>query len=174
MNAAANASKKILIADDDSSIRLVLSQAFTRLGYQVRATGNASTLLKWAEEGEGGLETPAGFEKWAGFMGDERVGAGEVGGDLVGAVVGVDDDALGSGAGDGERVVQQREARDGDQRFRAVGGERAHAGAKACGEDHGGLGRHVRARVKVGARRASVGWARSERICARTRGRKAR
>ena len=42
MNAA---SKKILIADDDSSIRLVLSQAFTRLGYQVRATGNATTLL---------------------------------------------------------------------------------------------------------------------------------
>src|SRR6185503_16879368 len=41
------ASKKILIADDDASIRLVLSQAFTRLGYQVRATGNATTLLKW-------------------------------------------------------------------------------------------------------------------------------
>ena len=40
MNAA---SKKILIADDDSSIRLVLSQAFTRLGYQVRATGNATS-----------------------------------------------------------------------------------------------------------------------------------
>ena len=33
------AGKKILIADDDSSIRLVLSQSFTRLGYQVRATG---------------------------------------------------------------------------------------------------------------------------------------
>ncbi len=31
-------SQKILIADDDSSIRLVLSQAFSRLGYQVRAT----------------------------------------------------------------------------------------------------------------------------------------
>ena len=45
MNAA---NKKILIADDDASIRLVrLSQAFTRLGYQVRATGNAATLLKW-------------------------------------------------------------------------------------------------------------------------------
>ena len=42
MNAA---SKKILIADDDSSVRLVLSQAFTRLGYQVRATGNASDLM---------------------------------------------------------------------------------------------------------------------------------
>jgi two-component system nitrogen regulation response regulator GlnG len=55
MNAIANASKKILIADDDSSIRLVLSQAFTRLGYQVRATGNATTLLKWVSEGEGDL-----------------------------------------------------------------------------------------------------------------------
>ncbi len=52
MNAAA---KKILIADDDASIRLVLSQAFTRLGYQVRATGNASTLLKWVSDGEGDL-----------------------------------------------------------------------------------------------------------------------
>jgi two-component system nitrogen regulation response regulator GlnG len=55
MNAIANASKKILIADDDASIRLVLSQAFTRLGYQVRATGNATTLLKWVSEGEGDL-----------------------------------------------------------------------------------------------------------------------
>jgi two-component system nitrogen regulation response regulator GlnG len=52
---AANANKKILIADDDSSIRLVLSQAFTRLGYQVRATGNATTLLKWVTDGEGDL-----------------------------------------------------------------------------------------------------------------------
>jgi two-component system nitrogen regulation response regulator GlnG len=52
---ASNANKKILIADDDSSIRLVLSQAFTRLGYQVRATGNATTLLKWVTDGEGDL-----------------------------------------------------------------------------------------------------------------------
>src|SRR3569623_1773490 len=52
MNAA---SKKILIADADASIRLVLSQAFTRLGYQVRATGNAATLLKWVSDGEGDL-----------------------------------------------------------------------------------------------------------------------
>ena len=49
------AAQKILIADDDSSIRLVLSQAFTRLGYQVRATGNATTLLKWVSDGEGDL-----------------------------------------------------------------------------------------------------------------------
>jgi len=55
MNAVSNANKKILIADDDSSIRLVLSQAFTRLGYQVRATGNATTLLKWVTDGEGAL-----------------------------------------------------------------------------------------------------------------------
>jgi two-component system nitrogen regulation response regulator GlnG len=46
---------KILIADDDASIRLVLSQAFSRLGYQVRATGNATTLLKWVMDGEGDL-----------------------------------------------------------------------------------------------------------------------
>lgn len=45
--------RKVLIADDDASIRLVLSQAFTRAGYQVRATGAASTLLKWVQEGEG-------------------------------------------------------------------------------------------------------------------------
>ena len=49
------AGQKILIADDDGSIRLVLSQAFTRMGYQVRATGNATTLLKWVTEGEGDL-----------------------------------------------------------------------------------------------------------------------
>src|SRR5262245_58267142 len=47
--------KKILIADDDASIRLVLSQAFTRCGYQVRATGNVATLLKWVCEGDGDL-----------------------------------------------------------------------------------------------------------------------
>ena len=46
---------KILIADDDASIRLVLSQAFSRLGYQVRATSNAATLLKWVTDGEGDL-----------------------------------------------------------------------------------------------------------------------
>ena len=44
---------KVLIADDDNSIRLVLSHAFTRAGFQVRATGAASTLAKWAAEGEG-------------------------------------------------------------------------------------------------------------------------
>ena len=49
------ANKKILIADDDSSVRLVLSQAFTRLGYQVRATGNVTTLMKWIQDGEGDL-----------------------------------------------------------------------------------------------------------------------
>jgi two-component system nitrogen regulation response regulator GlnG len=52
MNAA---DQKILIADDDASIRLVLSSAFGRLGYQVRATGNATTLLKWVADGDGDL-----------------------------------------------------------------------------------------------------------------------
>jgi two-component system nitrogen regulation response regulator GlnG len=49
------AAQKILVADDDASIRLVLSQAFSRLGYEVRATGNAATLLKWVTDGDGDL-----------------------------------------------------------------------------------------------------------------------
>jgi two-component system, NtrC family, nitrogen regulation response regulator GlnG len=47
--------RNVLIADDDASIRLVLSQALAREGYQVRATGNAATLWKWIKEGDGDL-----------------------------------------------------------------------------------------------------------------------
>ena len=45
----------VLIADDDRSIRTVLTQALGRSGYQVRCTGNAATLWRWVEEGEGDL-----------------------------------------------------------------------------------------------------------------------
>ncbi|HQT87739.1 MAG TPA: nitrogen regulation protein NR(I) [Acidiphilium sp.] len=45
----------ILIADDDRSIRTVLTQALGRAGYQVRATGAAATLWRWVEDGEGDL-----------------------------------------------------------------------------------------------------------------------
>jgi len=45
----------VLIADDDRSIRTVLTQALGRAGYQVRTTGNAATLWRWVEEGEGDL-----------------------------------------------------------------------------------------------------------------------
>jgi two-component system nitrogen regulation response regulator GlnG len=45
----------ILVADDDRSIRTVLTQALGRSGYQVRATGHALTLWRWVEEGEGDL-----------------------------------------------------------------------------------------------------------------------
>ena len=45
----------ILIADDDRSIRTVLTQALCRSGYQVRATGSAGMLWRWVEEGEGDL-----------------------------------------------------------------------------------------------------------------------
>jgi len=45
----------ILLADDDSAIRTVLNQALGRVGYEVRATGNASTLWRWASQGEGDL-----------------------------------------------------------------------------------------------------------------------
>jgi two-component system nitrogen regulation response regulator GlnG len=45
----------VLIADDDRSIRTVLTQALGRSGYQVRTTGNAATLWRWVEDGEGDL-----------------------------------------------------------------------------------------------------------------------
>jgi two-component system nitrogen regulation response regulator GlnG len=43
----------VLVADDDRTIRTVLSQALTRAGCRVRSTGSASTLWRWIEEGEG-------------------------------------------------------------------------------------------------------------------------
>ena len=45
----------VLIADDDRSIRTVLTQALGRAGYQVRSTGTAAGLWRWIEEGEGDL-----------------------------------------------------------------------------------------------------------------------
>src|SRR5580693_2569585 len=45
----------VLIADDDRSIRTVLTQALGRSGYQVRTTSNAATLWRWVEDGEGDL-----------------------------------------------------------------------------------------------------------------------
>ncbi|MDG2321772.1 MAG: nitrogen regulation protein NR(I) [Rhodospirillaceae bacterium] len=49
------AKASILIADDDNGIRTVLNQALGRAGYSVRATGNASTLWNWIQDGEGDL-----------------------------------------------------------------------------------------------------------------------
>lgn len=43
----------ILIADDDSAVRTVLNQALARAGYAPRATSNAATLWRWANQGEG-------------------------------------------------------------------------------------------------------------------------
>ncbi len=45
----------ILVADDDKAIRTVLSKALARQGHEVRATGNASTLWRWIEDGDGDL-----------------------------------------------------------------------------------------------------------------------
>jgi len=47
--------REILIADDDASIRTVLTQALSRAGYSPRATSNAATLLRWAQAGDGDL-----------------------------------------------------------------------------------------------------------------------
>lgn len=45
----------ILLADDDRSIRTVLNQALSRIGYRVRTTGSTSTLWRLVEDGEGDL-----------------------------------------------------------------------------------------------------------------------
>ncbi len=46
---------EVLLADDDDSVRLVLSKALTRAGHSVKATDNAQTLLKWAQAGQGDI-----------------------------------------------------------------------------------------------------------------------
>lgn len=43
----------ILLADDDASIRFVVSKSLTRAGFKVRATDNAQTLMKWVKSGDG-------------------------------------------------------------------------------------------------------------------------
>jgi two-component system nitrogen regulation response regulator GlnG len=48
-------SGQILLADDDAAIRTVLNQALSRAGYEVRSTGHAATLWRWAAQGEGDL-----------------------------------------------------------------------------------------------------------------------
>lgn len=48
-------SARILLADDDTSLRTVLSQALSKEGYAVRATSNVQTLAKWVREGEGDI-----------------------------------------------------------------------------------------------------------------------
>src|ERR1044072_7089927 len=48
-------SHTILLASDDAAIRMVLNQALTRAGYEVRPTGNLSTIWNWVSRGEGDL-----------------------------------------------------------------------------------------------------------------------
>ena len=45
--------KTVLIADDDSAIRTVLTQALSRAGYSVRSTATATALWRWVSEGQG-------------------------------------------------------------------------------------------------------------------------
>lgn len=45
----------VLVADDDRTIRTVLTQALTRAGCKVHATSSLMTLMRWVEEGKGDL-----------------------------------------------------------------------------------------------------------------------
>jgi len=45
----------VLVADDDRTIRTVLTQALTRAGCKVHATASMVTLMRWVEEGKGDL-----------------------------------------------------------------------------------------------------------------------
>ena len=45
----------ILVADDDSGVRTVVTHALDRAGFEVRATGTAATLWSWIADGEGDL-----------------------------------------------------------------------------------------------------------------------
>ena len=45
----------VLVADDDSAIRTVVTHALDRAGFEVRATSNAATLWNWVRDGEGDL-----------------------------------------------------------------------------------------------------------------------
>ena len=45
----------VLVADDDRTIRTVLTQALTRAGCKVHATSSLVTLMRWVQEGKGDL-----------------------------------------------------------------------------------------------------------------------
>ena len=45
----------VLVADDDRTIRTVLTQALTRAGCKVHATSSLTTLMRWIAEGKGDL-----------------------------------------------------------------------------------------------------------------------
>ncbi len=47
--------RHILVADDDTAIRTVVSQALSRAGYDVRTTGTAASLWRWVQAGDGDL-----------------------------------------------------------------------------------------------------------------------
>ena len=46
---------QILVADDDKSIRTILSRALTQAGYEVRLASNINTLMGWINQDQGDL-----------------------------------------------------------------------------------------------------------------------
>ncbi|MBT5434727.1 MAG: response regulator, partial [Rhodospirillaceae bacterium] len=46
---------RVLIADDDRAVRLIMERALQRDGHETRSTDKAATLWSWIDEGEGDL-----------------------------------------------------------------------------------------------------------------------
>jgi hypothetical protein len=97
-----------------------------------------------AKFGQGVADAAAGAEQQAALVGDHDPRAGarfQMALHLLGEVMNIDHRPLDAGRGEAvEHVVDQRLARDRDQRLRHFFGERMHAGAHAGGEHHGVAG----------------------------------
>ena len=106
------------------------------------------------------LDAAAGI-KDRGHLDRERdigVMRGQMCRDLVCAVMGVDRDLAAPCARGCDGMIKKRAARDRDQRFGLVSGQRAHAGAKTGSQDHhiGGHAAAPSAQEAVSARNAAT------------------
>ena len=90
-----------------------------------------------AQKRQGRLQAAASFQNRPGFVADGDAATCQMGFHLLGPVMRVHHRAGHTGAMPYVKgMIDQRAARDRDQRLRPVLGQRAHAGAEPGGEDH--------------------------------------
>lgn len=97
-----------------------------------------------AEFGQGFLDAAAGPQQQPAFVGDHdlrTLARREMLLHLFGEVVHIDHSLLDAGVGEPvEHMIDQRPARDLDQRFRGRIREGPHTSSESCGKDHGAAG----------------------------------